>query len=146
MFQSTLVLALAAFAAASPLEQRQATTKATSGVSTVPTMTPYSSQPSSDMLSGWNKQFEIHSSCNATQRNQLEGGLNEMVQLAASARDHILRWGNSSTLYNRYFGNAITAEPLGWFTKIIDADKTGALFRCDDADDNCATQDSMCDK
>jgi len=61
----------------------------------------------------------------------------EMSLLAEHARDHILRFGFSSDYYVKYFGNANTAEPAGWFDKIVNGDKTGVLFRCDDPDDNC---------
>lgn len=43
--------------------------------------------------------FPIHSSCNATQRRQIEAGLNEAVELARHAKAHILRWGNESEIY-----------------------------------------------
>jgi hypothetical protein len=81
--------------------------------------------------------YPIHSSCNATERAQLERAFNETFILAQHAKDHILRFGHESTFYTRYFGNASTAEPAGWFDRIINADKTGALFRCDDIDGNC---------
>nr|AAQ87928.1 Asp f 2-like protein [Curvularia lunata] len=67
----------------------------------------------------------------------LQKGLDEAVILARHARDHILRWGNESQIYTKYFGDSPTGEPIGWYTKIADGDKTGILFRCDDIDGNC---------
>ncbi|XP_014550837.1 hypothetical protein COCVIDRAFT_31529 [Bipolaris victoriae FI3] len=91
--------------------------------------------------STWNAgavdNFPIHASCNATQRTMLQKGLNEAVLLARHARDHILRWGNESHIYTKYFGDSPTGEPIGWYTKIVDGDKAGILFRCDDIDGNC---------
>jgi len=97
-----------------------------------------------DWSAGGSPNYTIHPSCNITQRRQLENALAETIELASHARDHILRWGNSSTFYTKYFGQGPTAEPMGWYSKVSDADKTRALFRCDDPDMNCATQDGKC--
>jgi hypothetical protein len=43
----------------------------------------------------------------------------------------------------KYFGDGPTATPIGWYDRVIAADKTGMTFRCDDPDRNCATQDGM---
>lgn len=59
-----------------------------------------------------------------------------------SAREHILRWGLESPFYTKYFGNASTSTPLGWYDRIAFADRGRMLFRCDDPDRNCATQNS----
>ncbi|CAI6301749.1 unnamed protein product [Periconia digitata] len=89
----------------------------------------------------WNlgavNEFPIHSSCNNTEAAQIKRGLDETLTLVNHARDHILRWGNTSDIYQKYFGNASTGEPLGWFTKIASGDKAGVLFRCDNPDKNC---------
>jgi len=82
-------------------------------------------------------EYPIHASCNATQRGYIKQGLQETIMLSRQARDHILRWGNESDIYQKYFGDAPTGEPLGWFTKIADGDKAGVLFRCDNIDGNC---------
>ncbi|KAE8216709.1 hypothetical protein CF327_g199 [Tilletia walkeri] len=73
---------------------------------------------------------------------QLERGLNDLNTLSRSAADHILLHGNSSELFVTYFGAAADpSTPLGIFERIIGGDKTGTLFRCDDPNRNCATQD-----
>lgn len=82
-------------------------------------------------------QYTIHSSCNATQRTQIAAGLNETVLLASHAKDHVLRWGNSSTLYQKYFGQLPPYEVIGSLDMIVSADKANILFRCDDPDGNC---------
>ena len=126
---TSLMLLGAAVVTASPLAAREATT--TEAIATT-----------------WNvgavPQFPIHASCNATQHQYIRNGLEETITISRQARDHILRWGNSSAIYQKYFGNAPTGEPIGWFTKIVDGDKAGVLFRCDDPDQNCATQSSKC--
>lgn len=81
--------------------------------------------------------YPIHSSCNGTERLQLARALDETVILARQARDHILRFGKTSSLFNKYFGNASTSEPIGWYQKLIAGDKSGMWFRCDDIDGNC---------
>jgi hypothetical protein len=82
-------------------------------------------------------QFPIHSSCNATQRRQIELGLAEAVDLAAHARDHILRWRNESEIYRKYFGNGPSVEAIGAFEVVVNGDKNDVLFRCDNPDGNC---------
>lgn len=83
------------------------------------------------------RDYPIHASCNATQHAYIKKGLEETLLLCGQARDHILRWGNSSDIYRKYFGDAPTGEPLGWYTKIVDGDKSDVLFRCDNVDGNC---------
>lgn len=95
----------------------------------------------------WNagavSDYPIHSSCNATERAQLTRALGETVKLAQHAKEHILRWGNSSEIYQKYFGNASTGEPIGWFEKVVNGDKAGIVFRCDNPDGNCAQEGEL---
>lgn len=100
------------------------------------------SQPfSQNGLAPWDAgavtQFPIHSSCNATQRRQLELGLNETVTLAQHAKDHILRWRNESEIYKKYFGDRPSMEAIGSFDIVVNGDKKDILFRCDNPDGNC---------
>jgi hypothetical protein len=95
----------------------------------------------SDWLKGAVDQYEIHQSCNATETLLLRQALTETEILAAHARDHIQRFGNSSSYYTKYFGQSSTAEPAGWYDRLVNGDKAGVVFRCDDPDQNCATQD-----
>lgn len=82
-------------------------------------------------------EYPIHASCNGTERAQLRRALDETMDLARHARDHIRRFGRSSSIYARYFGNASTGEPIGWLDKLASGDKGGMWFRCDDVDGNC---------
>ncbi|TEA14396.1 Major allergen Asp f 2 [Colletotrichum sidae] len=133
---SALSLLLSA-ASATPLARRQEPSTAAADIS-APTTTP---EAPYDWSKGWQKSFPIHQSCNSTLKAQLSAGLAETQQLAAHARDHILRFGNSSEHVRKYFGNASTATAAGWFDRVVNADKTGIVFRCDDPDRNCATQE-----
>lgn len=136
MFKSTATaLMLLGAAVASPIVGREATKTQSSAESTK------TSESSNEWSEGWTKEYPIHRSCNATLHRQLSNGLNEAVQLAQHAKDHLLRFGHDSEYVTRYFGNGSTATPIGWYDRIINADKTGILFRCDDPDKNCATQD-----
>jgi hypothetical protein len=36
-----------------------------------------------------------------------------------------------------------TAGPLGWYSRVAAGDRGNMTFRCDDPDENCATQDGM---
>lgn len=83
-------------------------------------------------------QWQIHSSCNSSERYQISKGLDEAVELASHAKDHINRWGNSSDIYQKYFGGNPTVEAIGSLDVIVEGDRGGALFRCDDPDQNCA--------
>lgn len=122
-------------------------TTSSSGTST-PTTTAFSSLSTT---SGYNlsapavPRFPIHPSCNVTLRRQIDRALGEMVELAAHARDHILRWGDDSPFVQKYFGNTTaaggTATALGWFARVAEGDRRDMLFRCDDPDRNCATQE-----
>jgi hypothetical protein len=94
-----------------------------------------------DWSKGAVNQYEIHQSCNVTETAWLRQALAETETLAAHARDHIQRFGNSSSYFTKYFGKASTAEPAGWYDRLVNADKGGVIFRCDDPDMNCATQD-----
>ena len=132
---TSLMLLGAAVVTASPLAAREATTI---------TVTAPAGATATAWDAGAVAQFPIHASCNATQYQYIRNGLEETLTISRQARDHILRWGNSSAIYQKYFGNAPTGEPIGWFTKIVDGDKAGVLFRCDDPDQNCATQSSKC--
>ncbi|VVT51196.1 uncharacterized protein SAPINGB_P003016 [Magnusiomyces paraingens] len=90
----------------------------------------------------WNDGFtptiSIRSSCNATNSNILSRALSDTIDVAQHARLHLLRYGNSSDIFPRYFGNAsAAAEPLGWYDFLANGDKSGLVLRCDDVDDRC---------
>lgn len=87
---------------------------------------------------GATDEFPIHASCNATETRMLRKALAEAVELAEHATRHVLRWGNSSAHYQKYFGNAPTGEVIGWLQKIVRGDRSRTLFRCDNPDGNCA--------
>lgn len=87
-------------------------------------------------------EFRIHPSCNASQAHQLRQGLNDAIELAQHAKDHVNRWGSSSEFYRKYFGNAPTPEVIGAFDTIVNGNKANALFRCDDPDGNCQNMPS----
>lgn len=132
-----LALLLLSSASASPLSPRDATTTVLPQPESTET-----SAPVYDWSAGWKPSYTIHQSCNNTLRTQLEDALDETIQLATHARDHILRFGRSSEFVQKYFGaNASTAGPIGWYDRVAAADKTGVIFRCDDPDRNCETQD-----
>jgi hypothetical protein len=82
-------------------------------------------------------QYPIHASCTTTETALLQQAFSELEVLAQHAKDHIMRFGNDSSFYRKYFGDANTAEPAGWYEKVLHSDKAGVLFRCDDIDGNC---------
>lgn len=92
---------------------------------------------------GATTHYPIHPSCNATQRLQLETGLNETIALAKHAKAHILRWGNESSIYRKYFGDRPSFEPVGAYEVVSSADKGGVLFRCDNPDGKCGNAGSF---
>ncbi|KAI0385562.1 major allergen Asp F2 [Hypomontagnella monticulosa] len=99
--------------------------------SSTPAPTPY------NWAAGATEQYPIHSSCNATERALLSRGLGDAIKLAEHAKQHVLRFGNSSDFYVKYFGTAPTGEVIGWYDRIVSADRGGIWFRCDDIDGNC---------
>ena len=88
--------------------------------------------------------FPIHGSCNGTERRQLEKALGDTVKLAQTAAQHVYDHGNSSDLYVKYFGQAPTAEVIGWYEKVVYGSREGVLFRCDDIDGNCHQEGKLC--
>ncbi|KKF95893.1 Antigen 1 [Ceratocystis platani] len=87
-----------------------------------------------------NSPFPIHESCNSTQQRQIARGLQETITLAEVAKAHLLKHGGDSEIKKKYFGNGTTATPIGWYERIISANRGAMTFRCDDPDENCATQ------
>lgn len=100
-----------------------------------------SSEHETNTTTAWDagavSMYPIHESCNTTQRKQIAAGLNETIMLADHAKQHILRWGNNSELYHKYFGELPPYEAIGAYDLIVSGDQGGVLFRCDDPDDNC---------
>ncbi|CAD6448568.1 79caad90-3267-4478-94ec-a8119e0211b5 [Sclerotinia trifoliorum] len=92
--------------------------------------------------SGYVSHFTIHPSCNATERHELSEGLRQAVEMAEHAKNHILVHGNKSEIFQKYFGKGPTSTPMGWFDKIASGNRAGVIFRCDDPDRNCETQDA----
>ena len=102
-------LALASNASAAVLQKRQEPAISTHTGTASP-----SPSPSWTWNAGGSKAWPIHQSCNATEKALLTRGLNEAAALAGHAKDHILRFGNSSEFYQKYFGSAPTGEVIGW--------------------------------
>jgi hypothetical protein len=82
-------------------------------------------------------EFQIHASCNASEARQLRAALAETVDLAKHAKQHVLRYANSSEQYRKYFGDAPSGEVVGYLDKIVSGDRGSSLFRCDNPDGNC---------
>ncbi|KAK7977015.1 zincin [Apiospora saccharicola] len=118
-------------ASAGPVQRRQETVTQTVTASAPPAPTPWS------WNAGGSQAWPIHESCNATERALLKKGLDDAATLAAHAKDHVLRFGNSSDLFRKYFGTAPSAEVVGWYDKIANGDRSRFKFRCDDVDGNC---------
>ncbi|KAJ0417925.1 antigen 1 [Aspergillus carlsbadensis] len=81
--------------------------------------------------------FPIHHSCNATEQRQLATALQETVDLVSHAKTHILRWGNESAIYRKYFGDRPSITAIGAYDIIINGNPDNVLFRCDNPDGNC---------
>ncbi|KAK4664550.1 Prenylated Rab acceptor protein 1 [Podospora pseudopauciseta] len=132
MRSSTLLTLLTAAAAvsASPLGRQEITTTTTTTII------------SNTGSSSTTPAFPIHSSCNSTLSHQLTRAFDETVTLASVARDHLLEHGQSSPFVKKYFGpNSTTIAPLGVLSRVASAARGKMLFRCDDPDRNCATQE-----
>lgn len=125
---SLLLSAVAVAAVPTPVEERQAQ--------------PFAVTLQQPWNAGAVTEWNIHNSCNASQRYQLQQGLDEAVQLAEHAKAHIARWGNDSAVYRKWFGNRPSVEALGSYDILINGDRANALFRCDDPDGNCGNMPS----
>ncbi|KAK8094897.1 zincin [Apiospora hydei] len=130
---STVLLALLSStpASAGPVQRRQETITQTVTASAPPAPTPWA------WNAGGSQTWPIHESCNATERALLKKGLDDAAALAAQAKNHVLRFGNSSDMFQKYFGTAPSAEVVGWYDKIANGDRSRFKFRCDDVDGNC---------
>lgn len=137
---SFLFFLLAGLASASPLAGRQ---EATTASSTLTISTASASTSASTAAVTATPLFPIHKSCNSTLSRQLSRAFEETVELAEHARDHILRWGTTSPLVQKYFGGNTTIAPLGVYSRVVSADRGNMTFRCDDPDENCATQEGL---
>jgi hypothetical protein len=89
-------------------------------------------------------EYTIHESCNTTQASQIADGLREAVELAEHAKAHILRWGNESDIYRKYFGNDPPYAAIGSYDIVANGDKAGVIFRCDNPDGNCEQEGQQC--
>ncbi|KAK7947888.1 uncharacterized protein PG986_008774 [Apiospora aurea] len=118
-------------ASAGPVQRRQETVTQTVTASAPSAPTPWT------WNAGGSQTWPIHESCNATERALLKKGLDDAATLAAHAKDHVLRFGNSSDLFQKYFGMAPSAEVVGWYDKIANGDRSRFKFRCDNVDGNC---------
>lgn len=148
MLSSTLLaLGLVHFALAAPQYQAGSDSdshdveEASDGYEDYLDVHPYNNENAADWAAGKVKEYPVMF-CNNSETAMIRQGLKEAEILAAHARDHIHRWGNSSSYYKKYFGMAATAEPAGWFDKIVNVNKAGIVFRCDDPDGNCANNES----
>lgn len=97
-----------------------------------------------DWYDAASQDFIIHHSCNATETVQLRKALADAVKLAGHAKQHILRYGNSSAHYRKYFGNAPSGEAIGYFDKVVNGNRQTSLFRCDNPDGNCVFPGKSC--
>ncbi|KIW81263.1 hypothetical protein Z517_04288 [Fonsecaea pedrosoi CBS 271.37] len=114
---------------------------AISGVLAAPTQLVARQEAPSSNVEAWDagavSQFQIHESCNVTQAHQIAAGLNETILLVEHAKEHVLRFGNTSDIYRRYFGDRPPHEVIGAYEIIVNGDKKRVLFRCDNPDGNC---------
>lgn len=86
----------------------------------------------------WNKDIQIHSSCNYSQYHQIYEAWEETKKLSNHAKEHASLFGNSSEIFQKWFGiETSNAEVVGWYDNVLNQDKTGVIFRCDDIDGNC---------
>lgn len=113
------ILALAGnIAAASRLQRRQA-----APIVSQPVTASHASGTTWTWNAGGSNAWPIHESCNATEKALLTRGLDEAATLASHAKDHVLRYGNSSEFYQKYFGTAATGEVIGWYALLYEARK-----------------------
>ncbi|GAA5944678.1 Zps1p [Sporobolomyces koalae] len=82
-------------------------------------------------------QVQIHESCDAGQARFIRAGLDDMNMIAQHAHDRILKYGPTDELYIKYFGNASALAAAGYYDQLVNGNKPGVLFRCDNPDGNC---------
>ncbi|BEI80817.1 hypothetical protein CcaverHIS002_0113460 [Cutaneotrichosporon cavernicola] len=85
------------------------------------------------------EDIAIHESCTPPQHRMIGQGLKEALEVAAFAKDYIATNGPSDPVFKLYFGEKKEAYPaaMGAYDVLLDSNKDGLLFRCDDPDGNC---------
>ncbi|GAA6003723.1 hypothetical protein JCM10207_003564 [Rhodosporidiobolus poonsookiae] len=133
------ILALAAPAPAPAPSPFSGTHFAASGLSSpnVEALSSFGNADASKWSAGATIAYQAHGSCNASQKAWIGEGLDEALMLAGHARAHLRRYGND-TIFQDWFGNETNSNLLlGLYDRLVDGDKAGLSFRCDDPDNEC---------
>lgn len=83
--------------------------------------------------------FPYIENCNATQTKMINKYYQDMLEVASIARTHLINNDVDET-FEHWFGsegNPLTV--LGVIDNIVEGNKDGALYRCDDVDGSCAS-------
>lgn len=100
-----------------------------------------SSSSSQTSGSAWNpdfqKDFTINNTCNASESSVLSSALHQAIEVSEHARQHLLRYGNSSDIFKKYFGHNPPFIPLGVYDFLSNGNKGNFTFGCQDFEKKC---------
>lgn len=95
--------------------------------------------PEGDIV-GWANPTlpEIHQTCNETNARMLNAVFADSLEATAYAKNRLLDYGVEDVFYERWFGNGSAFSVMGVLDQLMESNKSGVIFRCDDADGLCA--------
>lgn len=95
-------------------------------------------------LSTWaDTSYPEIKNCNATQVKQLNKYYQDFIEVSSAARANLLENGANDIAFQHWFGkeaNPLTV--LGVIDNLVQGNKGGVTYRCDDIDGNCAKHSS----
>jgi hypothetical protein len=81
--------------------------------------------------------FPYAENCNATQMKYIDKYYQDMLEVSSIAREHLIQNGTDE-IFEHWFGQGNLLTVLGVIDNIVQGDKAGVLYRCDDIDGGCA--------
>lgn len=95
-------------------------------------------------LDTWNfVSYPEIKNCNSSQTKQINKYYQDFIEVSSVARSNLLENGADDEAFKHWFGeegNPLTV--LGVIDNLVQGNKNGVLYRCDDVDDLCAAHSS----
>ncbi|KAG0675808.1 hypothetical protein C6P40_001548 [Pichia californica] len=92
-----------------------------------------------DYLNTWyDITYPSIENCNATQTKMINKYYQDLLEVASTVRDHLINEGVDDTFIHWFGENGNPVAVLGFIDNIVQGNKDGVLYRCDDIDGTCA--------
>ncbi|CCH44952.1 Major allergen [Wickerhamomyces ciferrii] len=76
--------------------------------------------------------------CNSTQTVQLKKYYKDLIEFSTIAKQNLLKNGGDDQVFKNWFGKGNPLTVLGIIDEVLEGNKDGVLYRCDDIDGDCA--------